>query len=182
MLIYENKVPLSYRAAFIAKVISVSENLGINPNWLMAIMHFESAGTFSPSITNSLGYTGLIQFGTAAATSLGTTTAALRSMTAVKQLDYVEKYYKMWFRSLKITSPDSFVDTYLITFFPAAVNKGLDFVIQTSKISAASLAKANPIFDLNKDKQVTVAEIQDVMLKRLPSEWIKDFLKKKASA
>jgi len=29
---------------------------------------------------------------------------------------------------------------------------------------------------------VTVAEIQDVMLKRLPSEWIKDFLKKKALA
>lgn len=182
MLIYENKVPASYRIAFIAKVIQVSKNLGINPNWLMAIMHFESAGTFSASITNALGYTGLIQFGTAAATSLGTTTAQLRSMTAVQQLDYVEKYYKMWFKSLKIAVPDSFVDTYLITFFPAAVNKGLDFVVQTSKISAASLAKANPIFDLNKDKQVTVAEIQEVMLKRLPIEWIKDFLKKKALA
>lgn len=182
MLIYENKVPASYRTAFIAKVIQVSKNLGIDPNWLMAIMHFESAGTFSPSITNTLGYTGLIQFGTAAATALGTTTTTLRSMTAVQQLDYVERYYKMWFKSLKITSPDSFVDTYLITFFPAAVNKGLDFVIQTNKISAASLAKANPIFDLNKDKQITVAEIQDVMLKRLPSEWIKDFLKKKALA
>jgi hypothetical protein len=182
MLIYENKVPASYRTAFIAKVILVSKNLGIDPNWLMAIMHFESAGTFSPSITNSLGYTGLIQFGNSAATSLGTTTAALRNMTAVQQLSYVEKYYKMWFKTLKITVPDSFVDTYLITFFPAAVNKGLDFIIHSKRISAESLAKSNPIFDLDKNKQITVAEIQEVMLKRLPSEWIKDFLKKKAVA
>lgn len=80
MLIYENKVPASYRTAFIAKVILVSKNLGINPNWLMAIIHFETAGTFSPSITNSLGYTGLIQFGASAAASIGTTTAALRAM------------------------------------------------------------------------------------------------------
>ena len=182
MLIYENKVPATYRTAFIAKVIHVSKNLGINPNWLMAIMHFESAGTFSSSITNSLGYTGLIQFGSSAATDLKTTTTALRSMTAVQQLDYVERYYKMWFKRLKIVSPDSFVDTYLITFFPAAVNKGLDFIIQSNSISAASLAKNNPIFDLNKDKQVTVAEIQEVMVKRLPSEYIKDFLKKKVLA
>lgn len=48
MLIYENKVPASYRTAFIAKVIQVSKNLGINPNWLMALIDFESAGSFSP--------------------------------------------------------------------------------------------------------------------------------------
>ena len=182
MLIYENKVPASYRTTFIAKVIQVSKNLGINPNWLMAIMHFESAGTFSPSITNSLGYTGLIQFGPGAATDLKTTLTALRNMTAVQQLDYVERYYKMWYKRLKIVAPNSYIDTYLITIFPAAVNKGLDFVIRASNISAAAFEKANPAFDLNNNKEVTVAEIQQVMLKRLPSEWIKDFLKKKALA
>lgn len=178
-LVYENKVPASYRPAFIAKVKTVAANLKINPNWLMAIMFFESAGTFSPSITNSLGYTGLIQFGTAAAKSLGTTTAALRAMTAVQQLDYVERYYKGWYKSLKIPFPDSFIDTYLITFFPAAVNKGLDFIIKSNGISAAALAKANPIFDINKDKQVTVAEVQQIMLKKIPNEWVADFIKKK---
>ncbi len=178
-LIYENKVPSSYRTAFIAKLKIVAANLKINPNWLMAIINFESAGTFSPSITNSLGYTGLIQFGTAAANQIGTTTTALRGMTAVQQLDYVEKYYKSWYKILKISVPESYVDTYLITFFPAAVNKGLDFVIKSNGISAAALARANPIFDINKDKQVTVAEVQKIMLSRLPSEWIADFLKKK---
>lgn len=182
MLIYQNKVPASYRTAFIAKVIQVSTNLNIDPNWLMAVIHFESAGTFSPSITNSLGYTGLIQFGQSAATDLKTTLSALRSMTAIQQLDYVERYYKMWYKRLKITSPNSYIDTYLITLFPAAVNKGLDFVIRASNISAAAFERANPAFDLNDNKEVTVGEIQQVMLKRLPLEWVKEFLKKKALA
>ena len=48
-LIFEDSVPSSYRTAFIAKVIQVAKNLNINPNWLMVIMYFESARTFSPS-------------------------------------------------------------------------------------------------------------------------------------
>lgn len=179
MLIYENKVPASYRTAFVTKVKQVAKRLGINPNWLMAIMYFESAKTFSPSITNSIGATGLIQFMPNTAIGLGTTTAALRQMTAVQQLDYVEKYYLQNYKYLKITAASSYVDTYLITFFPAAVNKGLDFVIQTKNLSAALIAKQNPIFDVNKDGKITVREIQEVMLKKLPSEWAKEFVKKK---
>ena len=178
-LIYEKYVPSSYRVAFIEKVKQVSMRLGINPNWLMAIIYWESARTFSASITNSLGYTGLIQFGTAAAKDMGTTTAQLRAMTAVQQLDYVEKYYKIWYKRLKITAPNSYVDTYLITLFPVAVNKGLNFIIAAGSISAYKFAINNPAFDINKDKQVTVQEVQTVMLRQLPSEWAKEFLKKK---
>ena len=72
-LIYENKVPASIRTPFVEKVKEVSKRIGVDPNWLMAIMHFETAGTFSPSITNSLGYVGLIQFGASARKTLGTT-------------------------------------------------------------------------------------------------------------
>jgi hypothetical protein len=179
MLIYENKVPIAYRLAFVAKVMQVSARLGINPNWLMAIMYFESAGTFLASITNSIGATGLIQFMPATAKGLGTTTAALRQMSAVEQLDWVEKYYKQNYKYLRITAASSYVDTYLITFFPAAVNKGLDFVIQTKNLSAALIAKQNPIFDTNKDGKLTVREVQEVMLKKLPAEWAKEFVKKK---
>ncbi|MFN3753308.1 hypothetical protein [Flavobacterium sp.] len=178
-LIYENKVPYAYRSAFVARVKVISAALGINPNWLMAIMYWESARTFSPSITNSLGYTGLIQFGTAAAKDLGTTTAALRAMTAVQQLDYVYAYYKLWFRRLGIKKTDSYISTYLITLFPAAVNKPLSHIIQKGSITAERFANNNPAFDLNNDKKVTIAEVEKVMLKHLPSEWIKDFVKKK---
>ena len=179
-LIFENKVPSSYRIPFVKKVKEVASRLGINPNWLMAIMYWESARTFSPSITNSLGYTGLIQFGSAAAQDLGTTTAILRSMSAVDQLDYVERYFKLWFKRLKITAPNTYVDTYLIVLFPVAVNKGYNFVIQSGGISAYKFAINNPAFDFNKDNKVTVKEIETKMLEQLPSqEWIKIMLEKK---
>lgn len=178
-LIFENKVPASYRSAFVQKVKEVCSRLKINPNWLMAIMYFESAGSFSPSKTNSLGYVGLIQFGAAAATELKTTRAALGQMTAVRQLDFVEAYYKIWYKRLKISSPDSYTDCYLITLFPAAVNKGLDFVIQSGAISPQKFAINNPAFDINKDRQVTVKEVRDVMIRQIPSIYVQEFLKKK---
>jgi soluble lytic murein transglycosylase-like protein len=111
-LIYENKVPASYRVAFVEKVKKISANLGIDPNWLMAIMYFESAGTFSPSITNNIGATGLIQFIPSTAKGLGTSTSALKSMSALQQLDYVEKYlktYKGKYKSLMYISQFSFL-------------------------------------------------------------------------
>lgn len=174
MLLYQNKVS----AAFIDKVIKISKNLNVDPNWIMALINFESAGTFSPGITNKLGYTGLIQFGTSAAADLGTTTAKLRAMTAVEQLDWVEKYYKLWYKRLGIAKVDSFLDMYLVTFFPKAVNQPLDFIIKSTDVSPEKIAKANPIFDLNKDGKITLAEIERVMLQRLPTQWL-DTLKKK---
>lgn len=174
MLIYEYKIPIAYRKEFVAKVKKVASNLKMNPNWLMALMDFESAGTFSPSITNSLGYVGLIQFGKAAATDLGTTTQQLRQMSAIQQLDYVEKYFKLWYKRLKIDKPNGYIDTYLIVLFPSAVNKGDDFVIQAQGISPQKFAINNPAFDKDGNQIVKVRDVKEVMLKRLPSEWIND--------
>lgn len=174
MLAFEQKVPIAYRKPFIAKVIEISKRLQINPNWLMAVMDIETGGTFSPSITNSLGYTGLIQFGSNAAKDLGTTTTALRNMSAVNQLDYVEKYYKMWFKRLGITKPNSYTDTYLIVLFPVAVNKGENFIIKSDTISASKFAINNPAFDKDGNQIVKVGDVKAVMLKKLPSEWLND--------
>lgn len=170
-LIYENKVPASYRSAFIARVIQIAANLRINPNWLMFIMNFESAGTFSASKFNAKKtYVGLLQFGKVAANDMGTSVAALSRMTAVKQLDYVEKYYKMWFRYLKITGVRSFVDFYLITLFPSKVNKGHDAIIESKRIPATAFAKANKSFKPNANGAITVGEVNRVLFTKIPSE------------
>ena len=169
-LIYENKVPVAYRKEFIAKVREICSKLGINPNWLMAIMYFESAGTFSASIKSpATNATGLIQFMPDTAKYLGTTVAALAKMTAVQQLDYVYKYYKNYTNQL-----NSYIDTYLVTFFPAAVGKGDGYLIQTSSLPASLIAKQNPSFDTNKDGKIYVWEVKKIMLSKLPSEWLKD--------
>ena len=166
-LIYEDKVPTSYRVAFVEKVKKISTNLGINPNWLMTIMYFESAKTFSPSITNSIGATGLIQFIPSTATSLGTSTSELRKMTAVQQLDYVEKYLKAYKGKYK-----NYIDVYFAVFFPLAIGKPDDWVIQSKGISALQVYNSNPAFRVLKDGKLRVWEVKKVMLEKLPSEWI----------
>lgn len=79
--------------AFISKVEAMAERLGTQPEYLLAVMSFESG--FSPSIRNHAGSgaTGLIQFMPGTAAELGTTTDALARMSAVDQLDYVERYF-----------------------------------------------------------------------------------------
>src|SRR5690606_25639726 len=142
--------------------------LGIDPNWLMAVMYFESAHTFSPAIQNPYtNATGLIQFMPSTAKELGTTVEALKNMSANDQLLYVYKYYARYKSKLK-----SYVDLYLITFFPIASGKPLDYVLQTATLPAHLIAKQNPVFDLNKDGKITVAEIQKVMLAKIPNAWV----------
>lgn len=175
MLIYEEKVPQSYRTAFIAKVKEICAKLDINPNWLMAVMYFESGGTFSPSVKNPYaGATGLIQFMPDTAIALGTTVEKLAKMTAVEQLDYVYKYYNVYKSKIK-----SYVDLYLVTFFPAAVGKDDSYVLQTSKLSTSKIASQNPAFDTNKDNKLTVGEIKNFMLSKIPKSWLKEFNSKK---
>lgn len=78
-LIWGNKVNCEFRK----KVVGVCKELWPN-NWkntannLMAVMALETVESFSPSIQNSLGYTGLIQFGKSTAEGLGTTTDILK--------------------------------------------------------------------------------------------------------
>jgi len=167
---YQDKVPSSYKDEFVKKVASISSQLEIDPNWLMAIIFWESAGTFSPSVENkSTGATGLIQFMPSTAKGLGTSTTALKKMSAVEQLDWVYKYYLPYKGKIK-----NYVDTYFVTFFPLAVGKPDNFVIEANNIPASLIASQNPAFDVNKDGKVQVWEVKKVMLEKLPKEWIRN--------
>jgi hypothetical protein len=90
------KFPWTTDRPFLDKVKQVAASLKFDPIDLLAFMNLESARTFDPAITNNLGYTGLIQFGSAAAKDLGTTTSYLRQLSRVQQMDWVEKYFRFW--------------------------------------------------------------------------------------
>lgn len=175
-LLFINKVAEN-REAFEAKVKWISKQLDIDPNWLMAVMNSESG--LNHRIQNTAypvngGFaTGLIQFIPSTAAGLGTTTEALKNMSNIDQLDYVYKYFKPYADKI-----ENFVDLYMVTFFPAAVGKPANHILSTKKISAAAVARSNPIFDLNKDSKITVAEVEEAFLKRLPEE-LRDLWKKK---
>ncbi|MBJ6981807.1 LysM peptidoglycan-binding domain-containing protein [Luteimonas sp. MC1572] len=80
---------------FIGQVEAMAQRLGTQPEYLMAVMSFETGGSFSPGVRNGAGSgaTGLIQFMPNTARELGTSTDALARMSATEQLQYVERYF-----------------------------------------------------------------------------------------
>jgi len=119
-------------------------------------MAFETGRSFSPAVRNAAGSgaVGLIQFMPATAQALGTTTAQLAAMSAVKQLDYVERYFQPRAGKLKTLE-----DVYMAILWPAAIGKPEGFVL---------FDRADPVYpkryvqnaglDFNKDGQITKAE------------------------
>ncbi len=165
-LITENK------DAFLQKVKDVSSDLGIDPNWLMLCMWIESRLNHRARNSSS-GATGLIQFMPTTALSLGTTTEELAAMSNVDQMDYVYQYLKVY--QWKMTS---FVDVYFAIFFPRAIGKDPDYILETSNIAASKIAQQNSGYDLNRDGELTVAEVQAKILSFVPAG-SEDLFKKK---
>lgn len=151
------------RKEFTEKVNDISNELGIEANWLMFVMWFESK--LNPRAVNSIsGATGLIQFMPSTARSLGTNTDVLKRMSNVQQLDYVLAYLRPYKGKMK-----TWVDVYLAVFYPKAMGNP-NFVI-TSDI----VAKQNRVFDLNRDLDITVKEIETALRKSIPEKYKKYF-------
>lgn len=159
---------------------SICNMLAINPSWLMMVMWSESrlnaqavnkqpGDTDNPQIRAASRATGLIQFMPDTALSLGTTNKALYAMSAIDQLRYVYKYFKPWAGRIK-----SYYDLYLVTFFPDALGKPDDYILQTQKLSATAIAKQNPFFDVNRDGKLTVGEIKRRMYESIPKAIVAD--------
>jgi hypothetical protein len=160
------------KEAFLAKVKQVASNLGIDPNALMAVMYKESR--LNPAAVNQIsGATGLIQFMPSTANGLGTTTGALRLMSNLQQLDYVERYLRPYTSKMKTA-----IDVYFAVFFPAAIGWPLNKVLQTSSLSSGLIASQNSGIDKNKDSKITVGEVQEWFLRGLPQS-VQDVLQKK---
>ncbi|HJR06840.1 MAG TPA: penicillin-insensitive murein endopeptidase [Pyrinomonadaceae bacterium] len=140
--------------AFKEKVIKIASDLGTNPNFLMAVMSFESGETFSPSVRNPVsGAVGLIQFMKPTAQGLGTTQDALAQMTAEEQLDFVAKHYRPFKGRLK-----SIEDAYMAVLLPSAVGKGANHVLFRKPSTRFT---QNRGLDINGDGVVTVGEAAD---------------------
>lgn len=144
---------------FINKIITISNELKINPNWLMFVMWFESRLN-SKEVNKISGATGLIQFMPSTAKSLGTTTDVLLSMNNIQQLDYVLAYLRPYKGKM-----NNFVDVYLAVFYPTAIGD-YNYIIKKDII-----AKQNKIFDINNDLDISVKEIETILRKHIPNKY-----------
>lgn len=151
-LAYIEKVSTN-RAAFEQKVNRISANLGILPDWLMTVMYAESGLNHLAANSQSTAI-GLIQFLESTLKNLGTTRNALKGLSNVQQLDFVEKY----FVSLGLKGKmKSVYDVYFAVFSPKYVGKADGTVISTS---GQSVYNANKALDTNKDGRLTVLDVK----------------------
>ncbi|EDP57118.1 hypothetical protein AND4_04503 [Vibrio sp. AND4] len=148
-LAWGNRVSPEFRS----KVSDISQELNIDPDYLMACMAFETAETFSPSIKNGSGSgaIGLIQFMPSTAQILGTCTAALAQMSALRQLDYVQAYL-LPFRGQMA----SLEDVYMAILFPEAIGKPHSYVL----FRQGSIAyRQNAGFDRHNTGKITLGDV-----------------------
>lgn len=155
---------------FLARVKEVAQNINCDYKDLLAVMNSESG--LDPSIQNQAGYQayGLIQFTPDTARELGTSVDKLVKMSAVEQLDYVEKFYlnarkTRGFGNKKFTA----ADLYAITFLPARANQnvlcveGERWESGRKKGQLKKWYEANTVFDKNKDGKIEKWELQEQM-------------------
>lgn len=148
--------------AFRVKVREIADRLGFDPNWLMAVMAFETGRTFSPSVKNpGSSATGLIQFVGPTARGLGTTTDQLARMTAVEQLDYVEKYFQPYKSRVH-----NLGDCYMAVLWPAGIGQSDSWVMWTI---GQREYNANAGLDTNRNGSITrgeaVTRVNDEMIR-----------------
>jgi len=146
-LVWGQRVSQEFRV----RVREIAGNLNIDASWLMAVMGFETGYLFNSSVKNpGSSATGLIQFVSSTAKSLGTSTTALARMTPVQQLDYVEKYFNQYKGRI-----NNIGDCYMAVFWPAGIGKPDAYVIATSP---SSVYNANAGLDVNRDGTITRGE------------------------
>lgn len=147
---------------FAKKIRQISQKLNIAPEWLMAVIYAESK--FDASIQNLKGSkaVGLIQFTPETARKLNTTTAQLKNLNPVEQLDYVYDYLKLTQAENNLKYND-LTTLYMALLRPEYAGEEYCYTLFAQPTETY---KQNAILDENKDGRVTLQDI-DNRLKRL---------------
>ena len=142
----------------------ISDAINIDEQSIIKLMNHESG--LDPTIKNSIGCVGLIQFcpsggGTKKINGKNYSLEDLRNDLEV-QMEAIKQFWLSGYNSGKIKSPE---DLYIYNFFPIAAGKSDDFVLQSSDLSAETVANSNPVFNrtLNRKRNtpLTVGDLKD---------------------
>jgi len=143
-------------AAFVRLMIAN----GLDPTAVGAVIQFESAGTWSPSVHGPEGSfggpvtypVGLIQFAPHTAELLGTSTAALERMTFQQQLPFVVRYFQTFGKG-QLKRP---VDYELATW-GAGIGTSDDHILAAK---GSPEYDHNPAFDRAKKGTITTGDLR----------------------
>lgn len=145
---------------FLRAVEGVAQRTGAQPEHLMAVMSFETGGSFAAGETNRAGSgaTGLIQFMPDTATGFGTSTAELAQMTPVQQLPYVERYLDQHHGRI-----GSLEGLYTSVLAGHPTGPGEDLWVRGDREYPQ-----NAGLDLNRDGRITSDEAATAVRRRMP--------------
>ena len=138
---------------FLDKVKQIAKRLNCDYKDLIGLMNSESG--LNPKARNKRSRaTGLIQFMPSTARELGTSVDSILNMSAIEQLDYVEKYLQKA-KKIRFGSSEKLDagELYALTYLPARANRS---VLATSN---EKYYKWNKGLDLNKDGKITKDEL-----------------------
>lgn len=147
---------------FIRGVEAMAERIGTRPEYLLAVMSFETGGSFSPGVRNAAGSgaTGLIQFMPATARELGTSTEALSRMSATEQLEYVERYFAR-------RSDPGDLNTLEGVYTTVLYGSPRPDPASTLFSSGTAAYRMNAPLDLNRDGRITAGEATSFVRNRI---------------
>ncbi|MBQ6516838.1 transglycosylase SLT domain-containing protein [bacterium] len=145
---------------FMDKVVAISKRIGCDFKDLLGVMRAES-GLNPAAVNKNGGASGLIQFMPKTARGLGTSVEAIRNMSAIQQLDYVEKFLINAKRSAGFSDGEklSAGQLYALVFLPARAKQE---VLTTSN---EAYYRCNSATDTNGDGKITRSEM-DARAKR----------------
>ena len=139
---------------FKKKLKEISQAINIPESSIIKLMKHESG--LDPTIKNSIGCVGLIQFcpGGGMPKTINGKSYTLDEIRydLEAQMDAIKEFWTKGYNNGKIKRP---ADLYLYNFFPIAAGKPDDFVLQAKGLSATAVAKANPGFNKKLGKPVS---------------------------
>ena len=152
--------------SFNERLSDISSKIGVDENSIIKLMNHESK--LDPSIKNSSGCVGLIQFCPDPNTNSYKTIAGKRyNLDELRnnldlQMDAIEEFWVDGKNRGKINSAK---DLYIYNFFPIAAGKPNNFVLQSDDLSAKTVANQNPIFNRilgkERDTPLTVGDLEN---------------------
>jgi hypothetical protein len=131
---------------FKKKLKEISDAINIDEDSIIKLMKHESG--LDPTIKNSIGCVGLIQFCPSSG-SIKTINGQKYSLEDLRnnlevQMEAIKQFWLEGYKSGKIKKP---ADLYIYNFFPVAAGKSDDFVLKTNNTSAQKIASSNPVFN-----------------------------------
>jgi len=157
---------------FLNKTKEVARNIGCDYQDLLAVMNSESSLNPRSEHKNKYGKVtavGLIQFTRDAAIpemnkvyGLNLTVEKIKNMSAIEQLDLVQKYYEMNKRNMP-SGKLSAADLYSVTFLPARASRE---VLCRKGEAGNSYYESNKGLDINADKKITKDDLEQRLAKK----------------